>query len=278
MLVSASIVTYRTSFLKISDLIDSLLNSSLNRLYILDNSPIDLLSQNFSHPKIRYQHMSSNLGFGKAHNVSIIDSIDSGFQYHFVINPDIHLNPEVIDEMIQIIHDDPSIGMLMPRIEFPDGSIQHLPKLLPSPLSFLRRKLKWPARWHKAFVNNYELRFVEDHITYSCPILSGCFTLFKLSAVKEVGYYDERYFMYLEDWDLSRRMHNNYNTVYCPEVKVIHEYYSRANKNVKLLFYFIRSLIIYFNKWGWFRDKNRRQINAQTLRQFGCKPLRKPDN
>ena len=269
MLVSASLVTYKASFATIGGLIDSLMNSSLNRLYIIDNSPENILSQHLSHPKIIYRHMPSNLGFGKAHNIGLNDALDSGFQYHFVINPDIHLKPEVIDEMVQIMRKDPSIGMIMPRIEFPDGSIQHLPKLLPSPLSILRRKLKRPARWHEAFVNNYELRFVEDHITYSCPILSGCFTLFQLSAVKEVGYYDERYFMYLEDWDLSRRMHNNYNTVYCPEVKVTHEYYSGANKNVKLFFYFIRSRILYFNKWGWFRDKNRNQINARTLRQFG---------
>jgi GT2 family glycosyltransferase len=268
MLISASVVTYKASFESISDLIDSLVESKLNRVYIFDNSPENLLGRYFRHPKIVYRHIPSNPGFGSAHNMGFRDAIESGIDYHFVINPDIHLVPCVIDQMVQNMEKDTSIGMMMPRIEFPDGTIQHLPKLLPSPLSILRRKLKSPVRLHKAFVNMYELRFVDEHMTYSSPTLSGCFTLFRISAVKEVGYYDERYFMYFEDWDLARRMHDKFKTIYSPEVKVIHEYYSGANKSIKLFFHFIRSMIIYFNKWGWFVDRKRKYINLMTLKQF----------
>ena len=231
MFISASVVTYKTSFESLSDLIDNLVNSKLNRVYIIENSPENLLQSFLTHPKIVYQHNPANPGFGASHNIGLNNAVESGFDYHFVINPDIHLVPDVIERMISIMEKDTSIGMMMPRVEYPDGSVQYLPKLLPSPFSILRRKLKIPQRIHEAFVNIYELRFVDEQLTYSCPILSGCFTLFRLSAVKEIGYYDERYFMYWEDWDLSRRMHRKYKTLYSPEAKVQHEYHSGANRS-----------------------------------------------
>jgi GT2 family glycosyltransferase len=89
-----------------------------------------------------------------------------------------------------------------------------------------------------------------------------------LKAVTQVGSFDERFFMYFEDFDLSRRMHVAYQTIYYPLVHVIHGYDSGANKSFKLLFEFVSSAITYFNKWGWFFDKERDSINLKTLSQF----------
>ena len=52
-------------------------------------------------------------------------------------------------------------------------------------------------------------------------MISGCFTLFSVEKLKEIGLYDDHYFMYFEDWDISRRMHLKYKTVYFPEVSVV---------------------------------------------------------
>jgi GT2 family glycosyltransferase len=157
---------------------------------------------------------------------------------------------------------------MMPKIVFPNGKIQYLPKLLPTPFTLLGRKFKSPKYFHDKLVNMYELRFVDEKMTYSCPILSGCFTLFRLSAVKEIGCYDDCFFMYFEDWDLSRRMHLKYKTVYCPDFFVIHQYNSGANKSIKLFFVFIKSAIRYFYKWGWLFDVDRKKINNAVLKQF----------
>jgi GT2 family glycosyltransferase len=268
MLTSASIVTYNTSYEDIKNLIDSLTSSVLNKLYIIDNSRINLLENRLMHSKIVYLHNPSNPGFGASHNIALLKSCVEEFDYHFVINPDIYMSPLVVSNMVYRMEIDKSIGMMMPRIVFPNGKIQYLPKLLPTPLTLLGRKLKWPKFFYDELVNKYELRFVDEKRTYSCPILSGCFTLFRLSAVKEIGYYDECFFMYFEDWDLSRRMHLKYKTIYCPDFCVIHEYYSGANKNLKLLFVFIKSATKYFTKWGWLFDNDRSKVNKVTLSQF----------
>ena len=268
MIISASIVTYNTPYEDIRNLIDSLTSSVLNKLYIIDNTPINILENKLMHSKIVYMHNPSNPGFGASHNIALKKSCVEEYDYHFVINPDIYISPLVISRMVYRMEADKSIGMMMPKIEYPNGKIQYLPKLLPTPFTLLGRKFKWPKCFYNKLVNKYELRFVDEKMTYSCPIISGCFSLIRLSVVKEIGYYDNSYFMYFEDWDFSRRMHLKFKTIYCPEFCVIHRYYSGANKSVKLFFVFIISAIKYFTKWGWWFDIDRRRINNDVLKQF----------
>jgi GT2 family glycosyltransferase len=217
---------------------------------------------------IEYIFNPSNPGFGASHNIAFKRSIEMDFKYHFVVNPDIQFGSGVIESIVKEFETDISIGMIMPKILNTDGTIQYLPKLLPSPFSIFSRKIKIPKYFYNYFVNKYELRFVPVQYKYNAPILSGCFTAFSIDALKKVGLYDNKYFMYFEDWDLSRRMHNNFKTLYFPNVFVYHDYNSGANKSIKLLVIYLKSAIHYFNKWGWFFDKKRKIINSITLSQF----------
>jgi GT2 family glycosyltransferase len=84
-----------------------------------------------------------------------------------------------------------------------------------------------------------------------------------VDALQEVGIFDDRYFMYAEDMDLSRRIHERYKTLYYPEVFVYHEYAKSSYLNLRLLFSHIVSIIRYFNKWGWFFDPLRKKFNDE---------------
>jgi hypothetical protein len=167
--------------------------------------------------------------------------------------------------MVSHLSLDERVGMMMPEVLDPGGSIQHTPKLLPTPYWMFRRKLQWPTSSHKGFINFYELRSVPKGQIYNAPFLSGCFLLFRLKAIEEIGGFDERFFMYFEDVDISRRMHEKYLTLYFPSVSVVHKYNSGANKNIKLFNTFVRSGIRYFNKWGWLIDRQRSSVNADAL-------------
>jgi GT2 family glycosyltransferase len=269
-MVSVSIVTFNT-LPKDLDLIFKSLENVVTELkiYIIDNSPTKVLSSYFEcMSNVIYIHNPSNPGFGAAHNIAIERAINQGSKYHFIINPDIYFIEDVITPMVEFMGTDAQIGMLMPQILNEDGSIQNLPKLLPSPFSVLLRKLKKPAFLYNPFINKYELRNIPDEKIYEAPILSGCFTLLNLKAIKEIGGYDDTYFMYFEDWDLSRRMHLKFKTIYFPKVSVYHGYESGANKSKKLFKIFVYSAICYFNKWGWFFDFERKEANKKTLNQF----------
>ena len=251
------------------DAIRSFLNISFKiKLFLVDNSPTDNLKLLATDSRIEYLHNPSNPGFGAAHNIAIKRAIDIGSMYHFIINPDVFFDSDVISKMVDAMEHDSGIGMMMPQVLNLDGSIQYLPKLLPSPFSILWRKIKRPQKQYSKFISQYELRSIPHDMTYNAPILSGCFTLLNLKAIQEVGMYDDNFFMYFEDWDLSRRMHKKYKTIYCPNESVYHGYESGANKNSRLLIIFIKSAITYFNKWGWFFDIERGKINKAALEQF----------
>ncbi len=266
MKVSASIVAYKTHIFKKNLL--GIVESSANKFFLIDNSPTDDLKVLATDSKIEYIHNPSNPGFGAAHNIAIQKAIDSGSKYHFIINPDIYFDNDVINPMVNYMERNPDVGMMMPKVLNEDGSIQYLPKLLPNPFWIFRRKFKKPENAYKEFLNKYELRNVAEDKIYNTPILSGCFTLLNLEAIREVGMYDDRFFMYFEDFDLSRRMHQKYKTIYFPEVSVYHGYEGGASKSWRLFKIFIKSMLTYFNKWGWFLDKDRKIINRRTLDQF----------
>ncbi|WP_016991091.1 glycosyltransferase family 2 protein [Flavobacterium sp. ACAM 123] len=264
--VSASIVLYKSDLSEIVKLVKCL--RDINSLMIVDNSPTDELSTLVSFSNVQYIHNPCNPGFGAAHNVAILKAIEMGSKYHFIVNPDVYFEGEVIIPMVTYMALDPQIGMMMPQILNLDGSVQNLPKLFPSPFSILLRKLKRPKMYYQQFIDKYELRFVDEDKIYNAPILSGCFTLLNLKAIQKIGMYDDKFFMYFEDWDLSRRMHVKYKTIYFPKVSIYHGYESGANKSSKLFKIFIKSAITYFNKWGWFFDNERRVINKNALSQF----------
>ena len=90
----------------------------------------------------------------------------------------------------------------------------------------------------------------------------------RTEALKKVGLFDERFFLYTEDTDLTRRIHRHYRTVYFPEA-TIHHYHARGSyKNPWLLWCNIQSAIRYFNKWGWATDAERDQFNRRVLVQL----------
>lgn len=272
MKLSASIVLYKTDPKILELAIATFLghtNDANRTLYLVDNSPTDQLRTiGDTDSRIVYISNPSNPGFGAAHNLALSLAIQSKNDYHFVINPDVSAKDDVVQTIVAYMEENKDVGMCMPRILNSDGSPQYLPKLLPSPYSIVMRKLKYPKKLYHQFIDSYELRKVESDKIYEAPVLSGCFTVFRVSALAEVGVYDDRFFMYFEDWDISRRMNRCYKTVYFPKASIFHDYESGANHNRRLLKIFIKSAIYYFNKWGWFFDKERKRINDLTLSQF----------
>ncbi|KFF13389.1 glycosyl transferase family 2 [Chryseobacterium soli] len=270
-MINISIVLYNTSSEDINNFLSSFSQLKLEfNLILVDNSETNSLEKYFKEFNfIQYIHNPSNPGFGASHNIALKKSLeDSRVKYHFVVNPDAYFKGDVISDMISYMNTDSEIGMLMPQILNEDGTVQFLPKLLPSPMSILLRKIKSPFFIYNDFINKYELRFVDQSEIYNAPILSGCFTLFRCTALKEIGLYDDRFFMYFEDWDISRRMHKKYKTIYYPKVSIYHKYESGANKNKKLFKIFLASAYRYFSKWGWFFDFERTNVNKETISQF----------
>ncbi len=85
----------------------------------------------------------------------------------------------------------------------------------------------------------------------------------RLSALKQTGLFDERFFMYPEDIDITRRLHRSYKTMYLPISVIVHQHAAGSRINPRLLKIHIVNMIKYFNKWGWLFDRERRRFNRQ---------------
>jgi GT2 family glycosyltransferase len=263
-IVSISVVLYNNTEYQISQLFKSIghIKSRCVKVYIIDNSPVSILNRlPYSDFEIDYYFSPENLGYGAGHNYGIFKALNDKFKYHIVINPDVYFEEDVVAPMLAWMKKYDDVGLIMPQVLNPDGSIQFLPKLLPSPIDLLLRKLKLNLR-------NYELQYIEQNVIYNAPVLSGCFTLINLEIVNHIGFYDKKFFLYFEDWDFSRRVHLQLKTIYFPKVSVFHAYQSNANKKLKHFIYFLRSAILYFNKWGWFFDGQRSIFNFAAKKQF----------
>ena len=265
-MTTASIVTYHNSIGEIDTVLQCALDSDIDRIYIVDNTPNDALRilQNYS-PKIRYIH-NANIGYGGAHNIAILEAIHIGSKYHVVINPDIEFSPEIIGAIAKYMDADSSIGLVMPRVFYPDGRIQYLCKLLPTPADLVIRRFI-PKNMFTSARNRFEMRDSGYDREMNVPFLSGCFMFMRIEALQNVGLFDERYFMYGEDIDLSRRIHTRYKTMYYPRVSIIHAHQQASHKSFRMLFVLLCNIIRYFNKWGWFFDNDRRRINAIARKQ-----------
>lgn len=265
--ITASVVLYNTPEVQLRRLLDCIAGSTLSvHTYLIDNSPSGRISSCMERPGVTYIPAGINRGYGAGHNVALRQIIDRS-TYHFVINPDVYFGGEELEKMVRFLDRDVSIGQLMPKIVYPDGSLQRLCKLIPAPADlFLRRfafgPLKKIARLR---AESFELRHTGYNRVMDVPILSGCFMLLRTSALRRIGLFDERFFMYLEDFDISRRMHAEFRTVFYPDAVIAHDHARDSYTSRRALWVHIRNAIRYFNKWGWFHDPERSRINRETL-------------
>ena len=139
-MVTASVVAFHNHVNGFLKLIDSILRYSFDKLYIIDNSSNDSLRivEKLS-DKIRYIH-SANIGYGGAHNIAIREAMALGAEYHIVLNPDISFDADVISKLKEFADRNPDAGWIMPKVKYPDGRMQYLCKLLPSPADLFFRR------------------------------------------------------------------------------------------------------------------------------------------
>lgn len=269
--ITASIVLYNTSPSQLRRLLECIAQSAVcHRVYLIDNSPSPTDIPEYHLPWITYLRLDKNLGYGAGHNVALRLILNSS-EFHFVLNPDIYFAADELQKMIHRMKAEPRVGQLMPKVIYPDGSLQYLCKLIPTPSDLIfRRFFIGPAKKiAKKRLETFELRFTGYDQEMDVPYLSGCFMLFRTSSLQRIGIFDEQFFMYPEDIDITRRMHSSYRTLFFPGAVIIHDHAKESYKSWRMLWVHITNMIKYFNKWGWVWDKNRQVINRMTLKQFG---------
>jgi GT2 family glycosyltransferase len=252
--VSGSLVVYKNDPAMLEQLLDSFHHIPLKtNLVVIDNSPTPDLKAIFNKDSsVHYYHMSGiNHGFSKAHNIAFSKTRSS--RYHLVLNPDIYFDGQIVLDLVKFMEENLSVGLVQPKILFPDGRLQYLCKRNPTILAlFLRR---FAPKSLDLLVKNYndwyEMRESGYNKIMDVPYLSGCFMLFRKAYLDEIGYFDENIFMYLEDADITIRMAQNYRSVFYPYVSIYHHWARGSHHSLRLTLITIQSAIYFFNKYGW---------------------------
>ncbi len=220
---------------------------------------------------VRYLRAPENLGFGRGHNLAY-EHLRTRAPFHLLLNPDVHFGPEVLPALLARLRAEPDVGVVMPKILYADGSTQYLCKRLPTPWDLLMRRFAPPGarRFLERATERYELRDHDYDRPMEPPTLSGCCLLLRNAVIERVGLFDVRFFLYMEDFDLVRRIWTISRALYDPEVAVVHEYQKGSYRSARLARYHVLSAVRYFSKWGWMHDSERlrlnRRIDAQRQR------------
>jgi GT2 family glycosyltransferase len=266
-MIGLSIVCYNNEIQFIQQVISCIYSVKIDfKLYLEDNSSSKKLNELSDIYQLEYSHNKTNIGFGAAHNNAFRKSIKDKKKYHVIINPDIFFDENVVEKLVDFMENNPNVGAVMPKVVYPDGRIQRLAKLIPSPLEYFARRFI-PFNWIKNRINNrYEL--INYDYTYA-PFLSGCFLVLRVDVLKKIGGFDENIFLYFEDNDICRKiLKEGYRTVVNPFVSVVHDHTPKSFFNIKNIMIYFKSGIYYFNKWGWVFDRQRLISNKKTLAQI----------
>jgi N-acetylglucosaminyl-diphospho-decaprenol L-rhamnosyltransferase len=233
-------------------------------------------------PQIIFITAKKNIGFGKSVNRALKKAEG---EYILIINADIVINrKETIEKMIGYLKNNPEIGIIGPKLLNINNTRQiscfrfYTPAVIACRRTFLG-KTKWGKKVLSHFlmddifnsktpveteIQRNQLNLGFSNFSISVDWLMGSALLARREAIEKVGYFDERFFMYLEDTDWCRRFWEaGYKVVYYPQAQMYH-YHIQASKKKGGIFdlFFskytrihLSSAIKYFLKWGFKKKK-----------------------
>ncbi len=184
-----------------------------------DGAPEDAVER---YPNSELLHTGANLGYGSAVNRGVAAVEDAG-EFVVIANPDVVWAPGSIDALVEVARRWPRAGAVGPLIRDPDGSVYPSARHLPSIIRGGMHAVVGPF-WKK---NPWTAAYRQDRETpteRAVGWLSGSCLLVRRAAFDEIGGFDERYFMYMEDVDLGDRLGRaGWLNVYAPSAEILHD-------------------------------------------------------
>lgn len=206
--------------------------------------------------KIRFIQTGANLGMGKGNNAGIAQAQG---EYILILNADTTVRPDAISKLYRHIKADETIGIIGPKVLYPDGSLQDTCMRFPKIYTpFLRRTFL--GRIFPRHVDNFLMKdFDRSTIKDVDWMMGSCLLMSKNTIEKIGGAFDGRFFMYFEDTDLCRRSWKaGLRVVFYPDADIIHNHGRGSAEGAWFLAPFrnrlarehIKSWLKYFYKWG----------------------------
>ncbi|MDR9419524.1 glycosyltransferase [Gracilimonas sp.] len=224
--ISIIIVNYKVKEY-IANLLNSIKKAQHNlklEIFVVDNDSRDdsipYLKERF--PEVEYIANKNNVGFAKANNQAIRKAEG---KYTLIINPDTLVSEDTLDVLFKHMEKNPDCGAGGCKILNPDGTFAPESKrAVPTIWSSFSKVFGLNSLFpNSRLFNQYYLNWIDEDEVAKVPVLSGSFMFWRTQLLKELGGFDERFFMYGEDIDLCYRVQETeYHIEYVPKTSIIH--------------------------------------------------------
>ena len=267
--VSVVIVNYKMKDVLVACLKSLYLDISKSDLdisvVVVDNNSEDglrhALMRDF--PGVLCVELGENVGFGAAQNRGIEAVLA---RYYFILNPDTYFNPKkkTVQPLFNFMEKHRKVGVIGPKVLYPDGTLQYSCWRFPTFLQpFFSRTFLGEKGLGRRCSSTYFMKDFNHLHTIPVDAVMGSALFVRRDALKEVGGFDERYFMYFEDIDWCRRFWEAGWPVYYVHDIVLTHIHGRGSAKVagffsaliknKLTRDHIRSWLRY--TWKWYGNK-----------------------
>lgn len=250
--ITASIVLFNEDLKELTNTINCFLNTPLKKkLFLVDNSYDKKGNNIFKHNEIEYIAVGKNIGFGAGHNI-ILNHIKENSKHHLVLNPDVTFKPSVIPNLIKKLNRHEIVSVIAPKVLFPNGKYQDSCRRYPSIQELLARRFSFLEPLFKSTISKGNYRDRDLKSSFYAEYITGCFHLYKTEDFVILNGFDERYFLYMEDVDICKKIDAlGKKKLYYPKEEIIHILKQGSSKSINLFFRHTSSAIKYFLKWGF---------------------------
>jgi hypothetical protein len=206
-------------------------------------------------PRITVVTAPRNLGFAVASNLAV-RRLPPGVGTVLLLNPDVILEPDTLDAMLDVLQRDPAVGVVTCRLLRPWGELDPACRRNdPTLASALAKYLHAPALLPSSTVlGAYNLTYLDPGTPHDIGSGTAAFLLLPRRVFEQVGGFDERFFLYGEDLDFCRRIREaGFRIRYDPAATAVHVKGSGRIRRFVTTVHFYRAFWIYYRKWGRFR-------------------------
>jgi GT2 family glycosyltransferase len=220
-------------------------NNINSEIIVVDNNSTDDSCKiiNTKYKNVILLENKQNVGFSKANNQGV--NIAKG-KYILILNPDTVLAENTIEIVMDFAKSKTNLGAI--GVQFMDGSGNFLPECkrgIPTPKVALGKLLGFPKKTLEIYYSSY----IDKNQNNEIEILTGAFMLLKKQVYNEVNGFDEDYFMYGEDIDLSYKiLKKSYKNYYIGKTTIIHYKGESTTKDKKYLKRFYGAMEIFYKK------------------------------
>lgn len=234
-------------------------------IYLVDNASSDNSYQKIqtlykNNSQITLLKTKSNLGYSGGNNYGIKKALLKKYDYILVANNDITVSVDFLEKLLIVSQKNPD-SILFPKIYFAPGYEYHHDRYQKSELGKVIWALGGKIDWDNVYASNIAIDEVDrgqyDQEKLKIDFISGCCLLISSDIFKKIGFFDDRYFLYLEDVDFSQRaIRAGYKLKLVPESIIWHLNSASSSPDSHLQNYFIsRNRLLFGYKYAPLKTK-----------------------